>query len=212
MKPELTDQWVAIQVRSRSENMVETLLGYKGYRTWSPCLPRTLGGGRPARLEPIFPGYIFCQLGEPSQGLVVTTPGVLRFVGPGRRPNPVAPDEIAAIQAVLASGLSARPSPMLPGRAVEVVAGPLKGCCGTVLESKHQGLLLVGISLLQRAVSVVVENGWLRPLQETPKLSTARGNVERRIQPAHALAGQGRRPVLPEWKSPRGAQAAATTG
>src|SRR5215475_9096553 len=109
MKPELLDQWVAVQVRSRSEQMVETLLSHKGYRTWSPCLPKAAAGGRAGRLEPIFPGYIFCQLGEPSQGLVVTTPGVLRFVGPGGRPAVVPAEEIAAVHAVLASGLPARP-------------------------------------------------------------------------------------------------------
>jgi transcription antitermination factor NusG len=178
MKPELVDQWVVVQVRTRSEQMVETLLSNKGYHTWLPGLPKTSTRGREARLEPIFPGYVFCQLSEPSQGLVVTTPGVLRFVGPGGRPSPVAQSEITAVQTVLASGLAARPAAMEPGCPVEVVAGPLKGCHGTVLEWKRQGLLLVGISLLQRAVSVAVETAWLRPLLRKPMLSTIRGNFE----------------------------------
>ena len=192
MRPELIDQWVAVQVRSRSEQMVETLLRYKGYRTWAPCVPKAAAGRRANRVEPLFPGYVFCQLDEPSQGLVVTTPGVLRFVGVGGRPDPVSPSEIAAIQAVLASGLPVSPAAMQPGSAVEVVSGPLKGCCGTVLEWKHQGLLLVGISLLQRAVSVVVEYDWLRPLPYLPKLTVPRGGkLERGVKSGSSVAAVG---------------------
>jgi transcription antitermination factor NusG len=119
--------------------------------------------------------------------LVVTTPGVLRFVGPGGRPEPVEPYEIAAIQTVLASGLPVRPAALQAGCTVEVVAGPLKGCCGVVVECKTRGLLLIGVSLLQRAVSVVVESEWLQPLPAKPKLSSSRRHVERGLQPVHAL-------------------------
>jgi transcription antitermination factor NusG len=167
------DQWFAIQVRSRSEQMVETLLRHKGYRTWSPHLPKS-SRSRTKREEPLFPGYVFCQTGEGCHGLIVTTPGVLRFVGPGGHPYPVPAAEISAIELVLASGLPAGVAAMEPGCAVEVVAGPLKGCCGTVLEAKDRGALLVGISLLQRALSVAVESEWLRPMPQMSKSAGAR--------------------------------------
>jgi transcriptional antiterminator RfaH len=199
------DQWFAVQVRSRSEQMVETLLSYKGYRTWSPGVPKAAAGKRSKRLEPLFPGYVFCQMGDASQGLIVTTPGVLRFVGPGGRPHLVPPAEIAAIHAVLSSGLPALPAAMQPGCSVEVVAGPLKGCCGTVVDWKQPGLLLIGITLLRRAVSVVVESQWLRPLLPKPIVSAGLGHIERPIHAPHAAWG-GAPLARPEWRPARRAQ------
>jgi transcription antitermination factor NusG len=180
MKPELIDQWVVVQVRSRSEQMVQTLLHHKGYDTYGPTLPVPAARQRQSRLEPLFPGYVFCKLGGSPQALIITTPGVLRFVGPGGRPEPVPASEIAAIQTVLASGLPARPAVMEPGSPVEVVSGPLKGCCGTVVECKSKGLILIGVSLLQRAVSVVVEAEWLRPLTPIRK-APASADVSRAV-------------------------------
>lgn len=203
MIPESVDQWIAIQVRSRSEQMVETLLSYKGYRTWSPSAPRGGAGKRSKRCDPLFPGYVFCQVDKAPQGLIVTTPGVLRFVGPGGRPQLVPSAEMAAIHAVLASGLPACPAAMQPGCAVEVVAGPLKGCCGTIVEWKQPGTLLVGITLLQRAVSVAVESHWLRPVSTRPIVPAGLVRMERPIQaPPGAWEGVPM-PVRAEWRPAR---------
>lgn len=188
MRPELVNQKVAVQARSRSEYMVETLLRHKGYDVWVPSLPQTRKGGRSSRSEPLFPGYVFCTLVEPAPPPILATPGVLRFAGPGGRPEPIPPSEIAAIQTVLASGLPITHAEMQLGRRVEVVAGPLKGCCGTVVEFQGAGRLLVGISLLQRTISVAVERDWLRPLPELAKPARTSETVSHAVKYVRAQA------------------------
>lgn len=180
--------------------MVEVLLRHKGYEVLAPCLPEPVWGNRRGRPEPLFPGYVFCKLCEPSQGLVVATPGVLRFAGPGGRPEPVPSDEIAAIQTVLASGLPIRPAAMQPGCAVELVAGPLNGCRGTLVECTTRGRVLIGVSLLQRAISVVVEREWLQPLPVKPNLPQSRNFAAQTFDLLN-LCRQASGPVIPHTKS-----------
>jgi len=46
------------------------------------------------------------------------------------------------------------------GRRVRVIRGPLRGVEGILLADGAAGRLVVGITLLQRAVSVVIDRDW----------------------------------------------------
>ena len=78
---------------------------------------------------------------------------------------PVEDIEIAALRIVLGSGLDLQRAPFLRvGRSVEVKHGPLTGVRGIVLEVKNRYRLVVSITLLQRSVSVEIDEALVQPL------------------------------------------------
>jgi transcription antitermination factor NusG len=67
---------------------------------------------------------------------------------------------------ILASGRSFYPWPQLvPGRQVQVIAGPLCGAVGTIWRCKPgKRRLVVGVELLGRSIAVDLEEEWVQPL------------------------------------------------
>ena len=110
---------------------------------------------------------MFCRF-DPSDRLlpILTTPGVIGIVGAGKTPVPVRDEEIAAIRAVLRSGLAAKPSPFLTvGSKVYVERGPLAGLEGIIVRTGTNHRLVISISLLQRSVAVEIDPQWARPVR-----------------------------------------------
>jgi transcription antitermination factor NusG len=146
-------------------------LEYKGYEVFLPIYQsvRLHGAQRvsgPAKA--LFPGYIFSRVGAAPNGLVVTTPGVLRIVGRGRQHESVEDFEIEALKILVRSGLQARPWPVLEeGAAVEVTCGPLRGCRGVFRRYKDRVQLFISITILQRSVTVLVSEEWIVPLERS---------------------------------------------
>jgi transcription antitermination factor NusG len=53
---------------------------------------------------PLFPGYVFCHFDSNKRLPILMTPGMVRIVGPGNRPEPVDDHEIASIRTIALSG------------------------------------------------------------------------------------------------------------
>ena len=101
----------------------------------------------------------------------MTVTGVLHVVGFGNTPVPVDDSEMAALQAVAASGLLAQPFPFLRvGQTVRLEEGPLRNIEGILTEIQGAQHLLVSVSLLQRSVAVRVERKWARPVMKQLRL------------------------------------------
>jgi len=160
-------RWYALYVRSRHEKVVENGLKGKGYPAFSPFYrTRRKRVDRIAEVDvPLFPGYVFC-LFDPNKRLpILMTPGIVGVVGPGNRPEPVDDTEIASIRTLALSGRPVQPWPFLrSGQRIRLQAGPLTGTEGIFLRVKDEYHLVVAITLLQRAVSVVVEKNAVSPL------------------------------------------------
>jgi transcription antitermination factor NusG len=114
----------------------------------------------------LFPGYLFCRFDVHDRLLpILTTPGVISIIGAGKTPIAVSDQEIASVQAILRSGLPARPWPCLTvGCRVLLERGPLAGIEGIVLNVDKAFRLVVSVPLLQRSVAVEIERDWVRPL------------------------------------------------
>lgn len=159
--------WFALQVRSRFEKNIATLLRGKGY---DPFLPlhkcRRQWSDRLKEMElPLFPGYLFCRFDVQARLSVLATPGVFLVVG-GRSPVPVDDCEIAAIQKIVASGLPGQPWPFCQvGARVRIEHGALSGLEGIVVNFKGRHRLVVSVTLLQRSVAVEIDEAWLSPVQ-----------------------------------------------
>jgi transcription antitermination factor NusG len=93
---------------------------------------------------------------------VLMSTGVVGIVGIGKMPEPIEEREIAAIRAVLHSGLAALPWPFVhPGDSVRVECGPLRGVQGVVVSVNDHQRLVVSVALLQRSISVELDPAWV---------------------------------------------------
>jgi transcription antitermination factor NusG len=161
------DRWYALYVRSRHEKTVENSLRGKGYSVFSPSYrTKRKRVDRIAEIDvALFPGYVFCQFDSNNRLPILMTPGIVRVVGRGNKPEPVDDTEIASIRTLALSGRSVQPWPFLEsGQRIRLHSGPLMGAEGIFLRVKDEYHLVVSITLLQRAVSVVVENDAVSPL------------------------------------------------
>jgi transcriptional antiterminator NusG len=160
-------RWYALYVRSRHEKTVENSLRGKGYSVFSPSYrTKRKRIDRIAEIEvALFPGYVFCYFDSNKRMPILMTPGIVRIVGSGNRPEPVDENEIASIRTIALSGRPVQPWPFLSsGQRIRLQAGPLMGAEGIFLRVKDEYHLVVAITLLQRAISVVVEAEAVAPL------------------------------------------------
>lgn len=160
-------RWYALYVRSRHEKVVESGLKGKGYSAFSPFYrTKRQRVDRIAEIDvALFPGYVFCHFDANKRLPILMTPGIVGVVGPGHRPEPVDDTEIDSIRTVALSGRPVQPWPFLSsGQRIRLQAGPLTGAEGIFLRVKDEYHLVVSITLLQRAVSVVIEKDNVAPL------------------------------------------------
>jgi transcription termination/antitermination protein NusG len=184
--PELAlNRWFAVQVRPRSEKLVGSLLDHKGYEVYLPLYtsPRPRAGDGEREL-PLLPGYLFCRSVASARGLVVTTPGIVRILGYGRRPQPIEDSQIVMLKTVVASGLKIQPWPKLElGEYVEIREGPLRGLRGIVKRWRSDSKLIISIEMMQRSVAVEMPPTSVYPAQGLQRA-------------AELSRGEGRRPRL----------------
>lgn len=161
------DRWYALFVRSRHEKVVENSLRSKRYRVFSPSYrTKRKRVDRIAEIEvPLFPGYVFCQFDPCKRLPILMTPGVVGVVGRGTSPEPVEDTEIDSIRTIALAGRSVQPWPFLRlGQRIRMQSGPLTGIEGIFLRVLDEDHLIVSVTLLQRAVSVVIEKDSVSPL------------------------------------------------
>jgi len=164
-----THPWYALRVRSKFEHQASATLRGKGYQEFLPVYrSQRRWSDRVKELHlPLFPGYLFCRLDVECRLPVLTTPGIVGIVGVGKTPVPVSDEEIAAVQAVIRSGLPAQPWPCLTvGSRILIERGPLAGVEGIALNVDKKYRLVVSVPLLQRSVAVEIDREWARPIPE----------------------------------------------
>jgi transcription termination/antitermination protein NusG len=162
----IPDPWYALSVKHHHEKAVAAALRGKGFVEFLPLYERryrSAGRLRTTQL-PLFPTYLFCRLDPTHRLPVMTIPGVWGIVGRGNTPEAVSNEEVEAIQAVTQCGRHFCPweERISAGDAVMIEHGPLKGVRGVVVTADDGWRLVVSVTLLQRAVSVDIDRGWVR--------------------------------------------------
>ena len=161
------DAWFVVQVAPQSEGRVASFLEYKGYQPFAPTyLFRKRWSDRIKTLEkPLFPGYVFVRTpGETANGLISSTPGVVRILSFGGRPCPVPASEIDAVRRCTLMG-KPQPTPYLNvGQNVEIKEGPFAGIAGTIRQIKNRDCLIVSVQLISQSIYVDVDEFQLRPV------------------------------------------------
>lgn len=159
--------WYAVYTKSRCEKVVRGHLEQQGLETFLPEQWRW-SRRRDRRLAlrvPLFPGYLFVRLAPRGDMYLRTlrTPGVVRLLGQGPAgPLPVPGHEVESLRVLVHSRLRLEPVPYLRrGDRVLITHGPLAGARGVVVRRRGQSRLVVAVDIMQRAVSVELDEATL---------------------------------------------------
>jgi transcription antitermination factor NusG len=158
--------WFALHVRSRHDKLVAANLRVRGMEALLPLYrSRRRWSDRTRVMDlPLFPGYVFCRFDPQMLLPILMTPGVVRVISAGKRPCPVAEEEITAIQRVIYAGNAVEPWPYLrAGQKVRILDGPLFGIEGILLDVKNRRRLVVSVHLLQRSIAVELDRDCIGP-------------------------------------------------
>ncbi len=152
--------WYAVYTCANLEKRVAAELHVRGVEHFLP-LYHSVRRWRDRRVIldlPLFPGYLFVQLTLCDKLQVLQVPSVVRLVGFGGQPHPVASEEIEALRAGISSGLRLQPHPFLTvGCRVRLKHGPLEGLEGILIRRKNIRRVVLSISLISSSVSVEVD-------------------------------------------------------
>ncbi len=161
--------WYALYTRSRFEKKLLSELTDRSIDVFLP-MREVLSRWKDRKKRiwiPLFPGYIFVrQIDTPANRYrVLNIPGAVRFVGIEGHADPVPEEQLDAVRRFLESSISIDPYPYLHvGRRVEVIAGPLKGIQGILVQKKGRFRFVLQVDLIRQAVSVEIDASDVRPL------------------------------------------------
>lgn len=177
--------WFALRVRSKHEKVAALHLRERGYEEFSPSYKeeRQWTDRKKTTDAFLFPGYVFCRFDPQNRLPVLSSPGVVGFVGFGDGPTPVPQHEMEQVRAMVNSGLLVSPWPFLQkGQLVLIERGPLSGVEGILEEVKGRFRLVVSISMLHRSVATEIDRAWVRPLKpQVSRPSASPGTSSTRV-------------------------------
>src|SRR5215510_8596227 len=152
--------WFAIQTLSRHEKVVRSQLEMRKVENFLPTMRRlSQWTDRKKEIEvPLFAGYCFARFSLADRLPVLQSQGVVRLVGSAGRPEPIPDEEIESLRKLINSPSDYVCCPYLrEGMLVEVIRGPLQGVKGRLVREAKPCRLVLGISLIQRAVTIEID-------------------------------------------------------
>jgi transcriptional antiterminator NusG len=177
-----TYRWYAIQTTAGHEKKVCSLLLQRiadDPRTADEKLVRQalvplqevieIKNGKKVLVErKLYPGYVLIEttMSQEAQHLVNSVQGVIKFVGTGRAPQPLRPEEVNRLLGIAEETTETTPKeeiPFMVGQAVEITEGPFADFSGTVEEIlAEKGKVKVSVSLFGRPTTVEMDYLQLR--------------------------------------------------
>ncbi len=161
--------WYAVQTRSRHEKMVTRQLEVLGFATFLPiCTEIRQWSDRRKVVElPLFPGYAFVQIVyQPEQRLrVLTTEGIVNFVGVQGQGLPIPDKQIEDIRSLLNANVPFESYPFLKvGQRVRIRSGSLNGTEGILVGQESDRRLIISVELIQRSISIRLQGYEVEPV------------------------------------------------
>ena len=161
--------WYAVYTRSRFEKKLMSELADRSIDVFLP-MREVLSRWKDRKKRvwfPLFPGYIFVHhVDTPANRYrVLNIPGAVQFVGLHGHATPIPDEQIEGVRRFLESDLSVDPYPYIKvGRRVEVIAGPLKGIQGRLVQKKGRFRFVLQVDLIRQAIAVEIEASDVLPL------------------------------------------------
>ena len=167
-------RWYAIQVTAGHENKVRSLVQRRIQEDARPEAERPIRqalvptqevveikNGKKVTVErKMYPGYVLVEmdLNQETIHVVNSIQGVIKFVGTGRLPMALRPEEVNRLLGIEEAVREEEPReaiPFLVGQVVEITEGPFSDFSGTVEEVlSDKGKVRVSVSLFGRPTSV----------------------------------------------------------
>ncbi|HQU74019.1 MAG TPA: UpxY family transcription antiterminator [Calditrichia bacterium] len=165
--------WFALYTKPRHEKRVFEQLSEKGLEAFLP-LTRELRQWKDRRKwveNPLFAGYVFVEMELRERLLALQTAGVVRLVAFGGIPSTIPAWQIEQLKKVLAEVDGLEPADFLrAGDPVEILAGPLAGVQGYLLEKRGETRLAVMLDGIYQSASFVVDRHNIRKLDKHQEL------------------------------------------
>jgi transcription antitermination factor NusG len=158
----LKPEWYALYTRSRFEKKMLSELTDRNIEVFLP-MREILSRWKDRKKKiwiPLFAGYIFVNHIDTPQNRIriLNIPGAVRFVGQEGRAQPIPEEQIQYVRRFLESSIAIDPYPYMQiGARVEVIAGPLKGIRGTLVEKRGRFHFVIQVDLIRQAVSVEID-------------------------------------------------------
>ena len=152
--------WYALYTCARHEKRVAEQIERRSFPCYLP-LYRSVRRWKDRRKElelALFPGYVFVRMALKNKLQVLQLPGVVQLVSFNGRPAALAAEEIDVLRSRLSGAHGVEPHPYLrAGRRVRVRSGAMEGLEGIVVRRKDRCRVVFSIDLIQRSVSVEVD-------------------------------------------------------
>jgi transcription antitermination factor NusG len=161
--------WFALYTRSRFEKKMLITLSDRDVEVFLP-MREMLSQWKDRKKKiwtPLFPGYIFVNhMDTPENRFrILNLPGAVRFVGREGRADPIPESQIESVRKFLECSAAVDPFPyMQVGTRVEVIAGPLKGIQGILVEKRGRLRFVIQVDLIRQAVSVEISASDVKPI------------------------------------------------
>ena len=110
--------------------------------------------------ERMFPGYVLVRmiLDDDSWLVVRTTQGVTGFVGAGKKPTPLPPDEVKAVKKFMQLKAPRYKAAFSVGEAVKIIEGPFTDFLGTVESiDEERGKARVSVTVFGRETPIELD-------------------------------------------------------
>jgi transcription antitermination factor NusG len=165
----LTPKWYALYTRSRFEKKMLTELTDRSIEVFLP-MREILSRWKDRKKRvwmPMFPGYIFVNhIDTPENRYrILNIPGAVRFVASEGHANPVPDEQIEYVRRFLEASIAVDPYPyMQVGSRVEVIAGPLQGIRGILVEKRGRFRFVIQVDLIRQAVSAEIDASDVRSI------------------------------------------------
>jgi transcription antitermination factor NusG len=162
-------RWYAIYTRSRFEKRIADLLQEKKIVTFLPLLQRIhRWSDRWKKVDvPAFTCYAFVQIVATAEMRVrvLSTPGVLGFVGREGLGTSIPNGEIESLRRVFREKIPCTVHPFVStGRRVRIHGGALDGIEGIMVGQNQDQSLVVSVELLSRSLSIRVQGYDVEPI------------------------------------------------
>jgi transcription termination/antitermination protein NusG len=161
--------WYALYTRSRFEKKVMAEIADRSVEVFLP-MREVLSRWKDRKKKvwfPLFPGYVFVyHVNTPANRYrILNLPGAVHFIGFNGQATPIPTEQIEGVRRFLETDLSVDPYPYIQvGRRVEVIAGPLKGIQGKLVQKKGRFRFVLQVDLIRQAVSVEIDASDVLPL------------------------------------------------
>ena len=161
-------QWFAVHVRSRHEKKVADDLRQRGVENFLPVVRQVRRwSDRKKVVEfPLFSCYVFVRIPpEPKWRIsVLTSTGVLGFIGPGQG-TAIPSEQIESIRRLVLNDVHVTPESYIKvGQRVRIRGGALDGVEGVLAGCGKDQKLIVSVDTIQRSISVSLQGYEVEPL------------------------------------------------